>query len=65
MNVWDINVHNASERWNFQCEFVYILDMFLIAKEKLKVKCSNKTHTSCQPVQKASLARLASRRATM
>jgi len=42
-------------------ENLYILNMFLIHKEKLKVKCSNKMHTSFQPVQKASLARLALR----
>lgn len=46
-------------------ENLYILNMFLLPKEKLKVKCSNKMHTSCQPVQNASLARLASRSALM
>jgi len=46
-------------------ENLYILNMFLIPKEKLEVKCSNKTHTSCQPVQKASLARFTSRSASV
>lgn len=46
-------------------ENLYILNMFLIPNEKLKVKCSNKTHTSRQPVQNDSLARLASRGASV
>jgi hypothetical protein len=46
-------------------ENLYILNTFFVTKEKLEVKCSNKTHTSCQPVEDDSLARHASRRASV